>query len=169
VKSQKDLFVYLQKLGIETKTYEHEPVYTVAQAYEICADIPGGHCKNLFLKDKNKQFWLVVALNTTRINLKKLAQKFSAPALRFASKDELLHYLGVPAGSVTPFALLNDRDHEVRVILDSNLFDHKQTMFGLRILNFHPLINTATTALSCDDFKIFIDSLEHRVETFDFS
>ena len=49
-----DLFAFLERLGIATETFEHAPVFTVAESRSIKAAIRGGHSKNLFLKDRKK-------------------------------------------------------------------------------------------------------------------
>jgi len=157
MKSKEDLLMYLRDLDIAAKTYEHEVVYTVQQAEKICSEIPGGHVKNLFLKDKNGRFWLVVAKNDTKIDLKKLAKQLSVGRFSFGKVQELLHYLGVTSGGVTPFGLINDVEHAVNVVVEKALFDFD-------LLNFHPLTNDATTAISSDDFEKFLQSCGNKFE-----
>lgn len=159
-KTKKDLFEYLRDLQIETRTYEHEPAYTGEQAKKVCEDIPGCDCKNLFLKDKRGNFWLVVAKFETKIDLKKLAKHFSAGKLSFAKEEDLMRHLGVGVGSVTPFGLINDVEHVVNVVVEKVLFDYD-------LLSFHPLENIALTTISGTDFRRFLDSCENRVELFD--
>ncbi len=149
--NQQKLFGYLQQLSIETTTYVHEPVFTVEQA-QATAHVPATHVKNLFLKDKKKRFWLITALFDTAIRLKDVAKKLSAPELRFANEQELMRYLKVTPGSVTPLALINDTHHEVSVVLDSCIFE--QTQIGC-----HPLENNATTVLMPQDLQKFVAAL----------
>ena len=148
MKTRNDLFSYLDTLGIATKTTDHEPLFTVEQADKIAHDIPGGHIKNLFLKDDNGQLWLLVADAHAKIELKKVAQLLKAPKLRFADANLLMHYLGVTPGSVTPLALINDANQKVKVLIDQSLWTHD-------ILNMHPLENSATTSINSNDFKKF--------------
>src|SRR5947207_11315996 len=97
--SKQTLFDRLQELGIKTTTYEHEPVFTVQEAAVVFAQYPSfGQCKNLFLKDSKKRFWLVVALFDTQVQLKVLSKHLQAPELRFADADLLMNYLGVTPG-----------------------------------------------------------------------
>lgn len=161
MKNKNDLLEYLQKLEIKTKTYEHEPLFTVEQSEKVCGDIPGGHCKNLFLKDKKKRFWLVVADSQTKINLRELAKKLKTSSFYFAKEEDLKRILGVGLGSVTPFGLINDEQKQVTVVVQKMLFDYD-------LLNFHPLTNDATTAISTDDFKLFLEASGNRVEVVDF-
>lgn len=160
MKTRLDLFEYLAQLGINTATIEHEPLFTVEQADKIALSIPGGHIKNLFLKDDNKQLWLLVADAHTKIDLKKVGQLLNARKLRFADADLLWQSLGVKPGSVTPFALINDPEHKINVVLDKAILD-------LDILNAHPLENTATTSISLDEFKKFLDASGHKIQVID--
>ena len=121
-----ELFKFLDNLNIKYQTHYHKPVFTVDQAVEVFKEFPPfGQCKNLFLKDSKKNFWLVVALFDTQIRLKDLSKIIHAPELRFADENLLQSYLGVTPGSATPFGLINDKNHVVNVVLDQNLFEHK--------------------------------------------
>src|SRR5256885_3966821 len=103
-----ELFAHLDALGIAYKTYTHPPVFTVTEAVALRGQLPGGHCKSLFLKDKKGGLWLVVTLEERSIDLKRLAAQLSAPRFSFGNPELLYETLGVRPGSVTPFALLND-------------------------------------------------------------
>ncbi len=152
---------YLQKLNIPTQTIEHEPLFTCDQAPEVTASIPAEQCKNLFLKDSKKRLWLVVACADTQINLKELRKTLQAPELRFAQAELLQQHLGVLPGSVTPFGIINDAQHQVNVIVDQHLFTHKA-------LGFHPLQNDATTVINPDDLMKFFASLGVSAQIIDF-
>jgi prolyl-tRNA editing enzyme YbaK/EbsC (Cys-tRNA(Pro) deacylase) len=108
--TREDLFARLQALHIETCTIVHEAVFTVAQSSNLSRDLPGGHTKNLFLKDRKGRLFLVVALSDAVIDLKTLHKKIDSDRLSFGQPELLLEVLGVPPGSVTPFALINERD-----------------------------------------------------------
>src|ERR1700751_991939 len=133
------LFARLDALGIRHRTYSQPPVFTVAEATALRGSLPGGHCKSLFLKDKKGGLWLAVMLEERRIDLKALADRLSAPRFSFGSAGLLQEGLGVTPGSVPPFALINDRAHRVAVVLDEEMLRHDP-------LNYHPLVNTKTTA-----------------------
>lgn len=156
MKTEKDLFHLFDQLNIETKTYGHEPLFTVEQAKKAVAHIPGGHCKNLFLKDSKKRFWLIVAQADAKVSLKKMAKDLPAPELRFAQPELLKQYLDLEPGSVTPFGLINDKEHAITVVLDQSLFDYDT-------LSFHPLRNTASTTIAPQDLKKFIEHLGNRI------
>lgn len=148
------LFAYLAALGIAAETHRHEPVFTVEQGDEAWRDIPGIHCKNLFLKDAKGQLWLVVAPADRRIDLKALPALIGSARLSFGSADLLREVLGVEPGSVTPLALINDVAHRVRVVLDAE-------MMAGEMVNYHPLSNAMTTTLKVKDFKRFLSATGH--------
>ena len=151
-----DLFALFEALGIEARTHEHAPVFTVAESRAIKEDVPGGHSKNLFLKDKKGRLFLVVAQAETRIDLKRLHESLGASGrLSFGSAELLREVLGVEPGSVTPFALVNDREHRVAVVVDENLMRHEP-------VNFHPLVNSATTGVSRADLLRFFRATGHE-------
>lgn len=149
------LFTRLSALDIKTVTHTHAAVHTVDDNRRLRGDLPGGHCKNLFLKDKKGQVWLVVALEDRAIDMKTLKTRIGAAHLSFGQPGLLADILGVTPGSVTPLALINDTEARVRVVLDAGLFD-----FG--VVNFHPLVNTATTAIAPQDLVRFIESCGHQ-------
>ena len=153
--TRQDLISRLERLGIETETVEHPAVFTVAESSELERRLPGGHTKNLFLKDKKDSLFLVVALGHARIDLKTLHKKLGCERLSFGRPELLMEVLGVPPGSVTPFALINDAAHRVTVILDADMMRYEQ-------LNYHPLVNTATTSIAREDLYRFIRSCGHE-------
>jgi Ala-tRNA(Pro) deacylase len=153
--TRQDLFARLDELGIASETVEHEAVFTVAESSKLERELPGGHTKNLFLKDKKGQLFLVVALGAAHIDLKSLPKKLGSDRLSFGKPELLMEVLGVAPGSVTPFSLLNDKAGRVTVILDADMMRHER-------LNYHPLENTATTNLARDDFLRFIRSCGHE-------
>jgi Ala-tRNA(Pro) deacylase len=152
MKTRDDLFALFDQLGIAHRTAEHEAVFRVGEGEAIKAALPGGHTKNLFLKDAKDQLWLVSALQDARIDLKGLPAAIGSARLSFGSAERLAAALGVTPGSVTAFALINDPAHRVRFVLDEGLA-------AADPVNFHPLVNTATTAISQADFRRFLAAL----------
>jgi Ala-tRNA(Pro) deacylase len=153
--SRDDLFSLLRSLGIETATHEHPPVFTVEEAKAHCAHLPGGHCKSLFLKDKKGGLFLLVALDWRPIELNGIAKRLGCARLSFGRPELLMETLGVTPGAVTPFALINDKARRVDVVLDAGMMREP-------LLNYHPLANTATTAIRPDDLRRFIAACGHR-------
>jgi Ala-tRNA(Pro) deacylase len=153
--SPHDLFALLDRLAIPHVTTWHEAVFTVAESASVKERIPGGHSKNLFLKDKKGRLFLVVAGADTPIDLKRLHETLGAAGrLSFGSADLLRATLGVEPGSVTPFAVMNDVPATVDVTLDAALMAHAD-------VNFHPLVNTATTTVARDDLVRFLTETNH--------
>jgi Ala-tRNA(Pro) deacylase len=151
-----DLFALFDRLGIRATAYSHIPVFTVAESQAIKETIPGGHSKNLFLKDKKGRMFLVVAEAQTPIDLKRLHETIGASGrLSFGSAGLLRDVLGVEPGSVTPFALMNDTAGQVSVILDAALMEHEP-------VNFHPLVNSKTTGVSREDLMTFLRATGHE-------
>jgi Ala-tRNA(Pro) deacylase len=155
-----DLFARLDALGIAHKTHAHPPVFTVAEAVALRGVLPGGHTKNLFLKDKKGGLWLAVMLEERRTDLKMLADALGAPRFSFGSGELLQEVLGVRPGSVTPFALVNDTMHRVTVVLDEGMLAHDP-------LNYHPLENDRTTAIAPGDLLRFVASCGHEPRILD--
>ena len=151
---RKALFGKLEQLGIKATTVEHEPMFTVEQSTALRTTIPGAHTKNLFLIDKDGSLVLVVAKDDTRVDLKRLAKQLGLGRLSFDKSELLEAVLGVPAGSVTPFALMNDTARTI-VVVDQALMDFAE-------VNCHPLENTATTRLSTGDLLRFIAATGHK-------
>jgi Ala-tRNA(Pro) deacylase len=155
------LFAFLDAQGIAHRTLEHPAVFRVGEGLEIKAALPGGHTKNLFLKDAKDQLWLISALGETAIDLKALPPVIGSARLSFGSAERLYDALGVTPGSVTAFALINDPAHRVRFVLDAALL-------ATDPINFHPLTNTATTAVSREDFLKFLAALGIQPMVVDF-
>jgi Ala-tRNA(Pro) deacylase len=153
--SPDQLFAHLDGLGIRTKTVQHPPVFTVDEAKALRGDLPGGHIKNLFLRNKKGEMWLVVAEESRPIDLKALGERLGAGRLSFGSPERLMSYLGVLPGAVTPFALINDREGQVQVAIDKAILDQDP-------VNCHPLANDMTTAIAPRDLLAFIESSGHK-------
>ncbi len=147
-----DLFARLDALGIAHATTQHAPVFTVEESEGVKAQMPGGHTKNLFLKDKKGALFLLCALAESKIDLNAVSKLIGSGRFSFGSAELLLETLGVTPGSVTVFAVINDHEQRVRLLLEAGLFDHDP-------VNFHPLANTATTAISPGDLVRFLASL----------
>ena len=152
MKTKTDLLAFLDAHGIGHSTLDHPAVFRVGEGEEIKAGLPGAHTKNLFLKDGKGQLWLISAKDTTRIDLKRLPDVIGSARLSFGNEQLMEETLGVTPGSVTAFALVNDAEHRVRFVLDRALAEAE-------LVNFHPLTNTATTAVSREGFRRFLQAV----------
>lgn len=159
--SPDELLARLDALGIRAVTHRHPPLFTVEESKALRGDLPGGHCKNLFLKDRKDRHWLVVALEDAAVPLNSFDRVIGSARLSFASADRLWRVLGVRPGSVTPFALVNDRERLVNVVLQKAMLDHDP-------LNYHPLSNDRTTAIAPADLLRFIRACGHEPRIVEF-
>lgn len=150
-----ELLARLDALGIAHATVDHPPLRTVAESRELRGALPGGHAKNLFLKDRKGRLFLVVAEEDAVIDLKRIHERIGAAGrVSFGSAELLADVLGVIPGAVTPFGAVNDAEGRVTVVLDAGLMAHDP-------LNFHPLDNTATTTIARADLVRFLDAVGH--------
>lgn len=148
------LLALLADIGIAAETVDHHPVFTVAEARGLWGDLPGGHCKSLFLRNKKGRMWLVTTMAEQAIDLRDLGDRIGAGRVSFGSEERLRRHLGVVPGAVTPFGLANDPDGKVRVVLDERLFEHDR-------LWFHPLDNARSTAVSPAGLMQFLEAVGH--------
>jgi len=144
----------LTALGIKTVTHEHAPVFTVEEAQALRGSLPGMHTKNLFLKDKRDGLWLVVVREDLSVDLNGLAKRLNAPRFSFGRPELLIETLGIAPGAVTPFALMNDAAARVTAVFDKG-------MMAGGTLNFHPLRNDKTMAISAADLLKFARDTGH--------
>jgi Ala-tRNA(Pro) deacylase len=154
-KTPDELFAALDRLGIAHTTVSHPALFTVEQSQALRGSIPGGHTKNLFLRDKKGALYLVTALEDATIDLKSLHRRLGASGrFSFGSAELMRETLGVEPGAVTPFGVINDENHRVSVVLDAELMTHDS-------INAHPLVNTMTTAVARDDLVRFLKATGH--------
>lgn len=154
---KEQVYRFLDQLGIEYTRHEHPAVFTLEEAKEHWQDLKGAQCKNLFLRnDKGNRHFLVVLEGEKKADLKEIADKLGAGRLSFASASRLDRYLGLEAGSVSPFGLINDGEQDVEVVLDKDLKKAEA-------INFHPNVNTATITLSYADFERFLQACGNNI------
>lgn len=151
-----EMLAHLDSLGLVTKTTDHPALFTVADSHEWHEKIPGAHAKNLFVKDKKSQIFLICALADSPLDLKRAHTAIGASGrLSFGTSEAMFALLGVKPGSVTPFGIVNDTEHKITVILEAALMAHDK-------VNFHPLENTATTTIASADLIAFLKSTGHE-------
>ena len=155
------LLAWMAEHGVVQNTHDHPAVFRVEEGLELKAALPGAHTKNLFLKDKKGKLWLISARQDTVIDLKRADKWIGSARLSFGNEPLLWETLGVRPGSVTALGLINDPDHRVTFVLDQALWDAD-------IVNFHPLTNTATTALGQAAFRRFLELIGREPVVVDF-
>lgn len=150
------LLARLSELGITVTIHRHPPLHTVTESRALRGDLPGAHIKNLFLRDKKRRKWLVTVPEDAEVDLKALRHVIGASGnLSFGNAELLVESLGVEPGSVTPFAVMNDSDCEVAMVLARSVLDHDP-------VNAHPLHNEATAAIAKADLLRFLEACDHR-------
>ena len=154
VLTSEDLLAKLAELGIAASTVNHPPLRTVEDAKRLRGELPGGHVKNLFLRDKRQRFFLFTTLEDSAVDLKALAKRLDAGRFSFANEQQLADLLGIAPGAVSPFAAVNDTAGAVTVVLDTALL-------AVSPLNLHPLRNDRTTAIAATDLVRFLESCGH--------
>jgi Ala-tRNA(Pro) deacylase len=144
-----------ERLGIRINIVEHPAVYTVEQSKALRGELAGAHLKNLLLRNKKNELWLLCALEDTPVDIKALGVKLGSGRLSFANAEQLMTTLGVEPGAVTPFGIINDRSGHVKVVLE-------ERVLACELLNFHPLRNDATATIARDDFLRFLEARGHK-------
>lgn len=160
--SPEKLLEYLSGLGIDYGLFDHDPIFTVDEGRHLKKEIPGVHCRNLYMRDKQKNNYLLVLANETEVDLKKLSDVLGSGRLSFGSADRLWEHLGIRPGSVNPFTIMNDPDNQVQMFLDASMMEAE-------IVNYHPMDNAQTISLSPSDLIKFIESLDHNYRVVDLS
>lgn len=147
---EKTVLETLDRLGITWERFEHPPVFTLEESSRYWSDRGGAHCKNLFIRNyRGSHHYLVIIRGEKKVDLKQLTRSLGEDRLSFASPDRLKRLLGLEAGAVSPFGLVNDLKKEVTVVVDRDLLTETE-------FNFHPNVNTATVKISRDDFLRFL-------------
>ena len=156
--AEQPVYLRLDALGIAYARHEHPPIASAEEGEAYWAGIDAAHCKNLFMRNqKGTRHYLVIIDYQKRANLRAVADQIGDGKLSFGSPERLMKHLGVTPGSVSPFALIHDADHAVRVVIDRDLTSAAK-------ISFHPNINTATIVLAFADFQQFLDSCTNPVQ-----
>jgi len=160
-KARNKVFEKLKELNINYEVYEHPPLDTIEVALEYWKDIDAMHCKNLFFRNhKGNRHYLVIIKDTTPFSIHSLEKKLKQGKLSFGSEKRLIKYLGVKPGSVSPFGLINDKEHHVHVFMDKQLQRADK-------ISFHPNDNTASLVIKYTDLIRFLQFTGNTYEFID--
>ena len=154
-----ELIELLKKEKYEIKVHQHDALFTVEDSKKLRGEIDGAHSKNLFLKNKKNEFFLLSCEEADKINLKKISKSLELGNISFAKQAYLEKYLKIKPGSVSPFALLNDNGSFVNFYLEKTLYESK-------FVNFHPLINTFTITIETNNFIEFMIENNKKIHIF---
>ncbi len=150
IENEQKVYEALERLNISYVRHEHPPVFTVEEAEQYWEDITGAHCKNIFLRNKKgNRHYLLILEHSKKADLKVLENQLGESRMSFASPERLMRYLGLEAGAVSPFGLINDSNKEVRIVMDLDLKEKGR-------INFHPNVNTVTVGIEFKDFEKFL-------------
>jgi Ala-tRNA(Pro) deacylase len=149
-----ELLAHIESLGIASTTSTHPPLRTVEDSKRLRGTLPGGHVKNLFLRDKRDRHWLLTTLEDAKVDLKAMAQRLGAGKFSFASAERLNALLAIEPGAVSPLAAINDTGGQVTVVFDEAMLAHDP-------LNVHPLRNDRTTTIATADLLKFLSACGH--------
>ena len=155
--NKQELYAFLDEQKIEYSVIEHAPVYTVEEAEKLCLPHPEAGAKNLFLRDdKKRNYYLLTVRDALAVDLKQFQEEIGSRRLSFASEEDLMRFLALKKGAVTPFGVLNDIECAVQVYIDA-YFENKQ-------ISVHPNENNATVYLAANDLVELLREHGNRVE-----
>ena len=145
------IYSRLDELGVDYDTIDHTPTHTVQDAEKLQLDIPALQTKCLFLRSIDQEFFLVLTPADRQVPLNKLKNQLACSRLSLARSDFLKKILNVTPGAVTPFAIANDQDHLVQMVIDESIMQADEVAV-------HPLRNDQSTLLSPNGLDKFIES-----------
>lgn len=150
-----ELLALLEERGLPVTCEQHETVLNMAESGKLMLSLSGARCKNLLLQDKRGRCFLVVTTASKSLDLVATAEVLRSKRLSFASADKLFDLLGVRAGSLSPFALVNDDEQRISLVIDAELAEE-------RVFLFHPLESDTTASIARNDLDVFLASIQHQ-------
>ncbi len=149
------ILTLLTSLAIPFTRYDHPAVFTCDESEKLCPPMVGAHTKQLLMKAKNKEIYvLAIVMHDKRVDTKALAKDFGVQSFSFVSPEKLKEMLGVTPGSVTPLGLIYDTEKKINVIIDEDAWN-------IGTFLFHPLVNTETLGIARADFEKFLKHTGH--------
>ncbi len=149
------LLALLSQLQIPFTRYDHPAVFSCDESLKLCPPMPGSHTKQLLMKAKNKEIYvLAIVMHDKRVDTRALAKEIGVQSFSFATPEKMLELLGVTPGSVTPFGLIHDQNHVIQIVVDEDAWNIGKFLF-------HPLVNTATLSIDKAGFETFLKHTGH--------
>lgn len=150
-----ELLNLLAQLSIPFQRFDHKAVFTCEESEGLGLDIPGAHTKQLLMKAKNKEMYvLAIVMHDKTVDTKALAKEFGGQSFSFCNPEKMMELLGVTPGSVTPFGLTHDKNKVINVVVDEDAWNMGQ-------FRFHPMVNTATLVIDREGFETFLKHTGH--------
>ena len=135
----------LDSLGISYTRVDHDPAATMEDCLAVEALLGTAICKNLFLTNRqHTAYYLLLMPGDKPFKTKELSREIDTARLSFATPEEMEEMLGTHPGSATVLGLMHDRDRAVQLLIDRDILASDS-------IGVHPLVNTASVALSVSD------------------
>ena len=148
----------LQELGITYDVVEHPPAFTTEQADSYIEGLEGVRTKSMFLTNKKKtQYYLLIMDDQKRLDMEDFKDQVGANRIRMASTESLAEKMQLPAGTVSPFGLLNNGEKDIRVYFDKDIVSEE-------IMTFHPNTNEKTIFIKTQDLLRFLEAVGFHYE-----
>ena len=148
----------LQELGITYDVVEHPPAFTTEQADSYIEVLEGVRTKSMFLTNKKKtQYYLLIMDDQKRLDMEDFKDQVGANRIRMASTESLAEKMQLPAGTVSPFGLLNNEEKDILVYFDQDIQSEE-------IMTFHPNTNEKTIFIKTQDLFRFLESIGFNYE-----
>ena len=148
----------LQELGITFDVVEHPPAFTTEQADSYIEGMEGVRTKSMFLTNKKKtQYYLLIMDDKKRLDMDDFKVQVGADRIRMASLDSLAEKMSLPAGTVSPFGLLNNEEKDIQVYFDIEIIDEER-------MTFHPNTNEKTIFISTQHLFKFLQDLGYSYQ-----
>jgi Ala-tRNA(Pro) deacylase len=149
VMDKEEIYAYLTEKKIAYEITEHKAVFNMGELDSIDLPYPEWDAKNLFVRDdKKRNYYLITVRGDKRVDLKSFRKQHGLRPLSFASAEDLYRIMCLTPGSVSPFGLLNDKEHEVQFFLDADFAGNK--------IGVHPNDNAATVWLQAEELMKLI-------------
>lgn len=153
--------ITLKHLNISVETVDHDPALTTEQADIFIEGIPGVRTKTMFLTNKKKtNFYLIIMDEGKKIDLNKFKETVDDKQIKIASENTLFEKMMLLPGVVSPFGLLNDKNHDIKVYIDKEIMNEER-------MSFHPNTNTKTIFINTTDLLRFLKSIGYNVNFVD--
>ena len=148
----------LQELGITYDVVEHPPAFTTEQADSYIEGLEGVRTKSMFLTNKKKtQYYLLIMDDQKLLDMDDFKEQVGANRIRMASAESLAEKMQLPAGTVSPFGLLNNEEKDILVYFDQDIVSEE-------IMTFHPNTNEKTIFIKTQDLFRFLESIDFNYE-----
>ena len=143
--AEKSVFDFLDKLGVEYTTLVHPAAFTMEECEAVRKEACAPVFKNLFLTNKQGTLFFLLMISADKpFKTKYLSSQLGCARLSFASEQNMVDFLQIHPGAVSPMGLIHDREHHVRLIIDSELKN-------VQTYACHPCVNTASIVMKMSD------------------